>query len=107
MSILYLVILIGGLGCMSLLDRRFRLFFWRDGRRAAVVALIGLLFFVVWDLAGIALGIFERGASPISTGVLVAPEFPIEELFFLAFLCYLTMILVMGTRRMLDTRRRR
>lgn len=107
MSILYLLLLAGALGSMALLDRRFRLFFWRDAWRATVVAVIGLVFFVVWDLAGIALGVFQRGASPISTGVLVAPEFPIEELFFLAFLCYLTMILVLGARRMLDLRRRR
>jgi lycopene cyclase domain-containing protein len=106
-SILYLALLVGGLGCMALVDRRFRLFFWRDAWRAAVVALIGLVFFVVWDLAGIALGIFERGVSPISSGVLVAPELPLEELFFLAFLCYLTMILVLGARHVLDRRRRR
>jgi lycopene cyclase domain-containing protein len=106
-SILYLVVLVAALGSMTLLDRRLALFFWRDAWRATVVTAIGLVFFVVWDLAGIALGIFERGASPISTGVLVAPELPIEELFFLVFLCYLTMILIMGARRMLDLRRRR
>jgi len=42
--------------------------------------------------------------APISTGILVAPELPLEELFFLAFLCYLTMILITGSRRLLDRR---
>lgn len=106
MSFLYLLILVGAIGCMALLDRRFRLFFWRDTWRAVVVAVIGLVFFVVWDLLGIALGIFARGDSPLSTGILVAPELPIEELFFLAFLCYLTMVIIMGARRVLDERRR-
>ena len=107
MSILYLLILLGALGCMVLLDRRFRLFFWRDAWRATVVGVIGLVFFVVWDLLGIALGIFTRGEAPISTGVLIAPELPLEELFFLAFLCYLTMILIAAARLVLDRRRRR
>ncbi|NEN06053.1 lycopene cyclase domain-containing protein [Diaminobutyricibacter tongyongensis] len=107
MSILYLLSLLGALGCMVLLDRRFRLFFWRDAWRATVVGVIGLVFFVVWDLLGIALGIFARGEAPISTGVLIAPELPIEELFFLAFLCYLTMILIAGARLVLDRGRRR
>lgn len=106
MSFLYLLILVGAIGCMALLDRSFRLFFWRDTWRAVVVAVIGLVFFVVWDLLGIALGIFARGDSPLSTGILVAPELPIEELFFLAFLCYLTMVIIMGARRVLDERRR-
>jgi lycopene cyclase domain-containing protein len=103
-SILYLLILIGAIGCMVLLDRRFRLFFWRDTWRATVVGVIGLVFFVVWDLLGIALGVFSRGDSPISTGILIAPELPVEEIFFLAFLCYLTMVLVTGVRRILDRR---
>jgi lycopene cyclase domain-containing protein len=103
-SILYLLLLLGAIGCMVLLDRRFRLFFWRDAGRAAAVAVVGLVFFVVWDLVGIALGIFSRGEAPISTGILVAPELPLEELFFLAFLCYLTMILITGGRAFLDRR---
>lgn len=107
MSVLYLLILLGAIGCMVMLDRRFRLFFWRDGWRATVVGVVGLVFFVVWDLLGIALGIFSRGETPISTGIQLAPELPIEELFFLAFLCYLTMILITGSRRMLDRGRRR
>jgi lycopene cyclase domain-containing protein len=106
-SILYLFLLLGAIACMVLIDRRFRLFFWRDAWRATVVGVIGLVFFVVWDLAGIALGIFSRGEAPISTGILVAPELPVEELFFLAFLCYLTMILITGARRLLDRGRRR
>jgi lycopene cyclase domain-containing protein len=106
-SVLYLLILLGAIGCMVMLDRRFRLFFWRDGWRATVVGVVGLVFFVVWDLLGIALGIFSRGETPISTGIQLAPELPIEELFFLAFLCYLTMILITGSRRMLDRGRRR
>jgi len=91
MSLLYLLALLIALTGMVMLDRRFRLFFWVAPRRAAVVLLVGVPFFVVWDLAGIGLGIFFRGETSFMTGLQVAPELPIEELFFLTLLCYLTM----------------
>ena len=91
MGLVYLAALLVSLGCMTLLDWRFRLFFWRDAKRAAIVLAIGVVFFLAWDLAGIGLDIFYRGETDIMTGVLLAPELPLEEAFFLALLCYLTM----------------
>lgn len=104
MSLLYLACLLLSLGAMVLLDARFRLVFWRDARRAAIVLVVGLLFFLAWDAAGIALGVFARGDSPILTGVDLAPELPLEEVFFLLFLCYLTLVLISGARALLDRR---
>lgn len=101
MNALYLLTLLASLSCMVLLDRRFRLFFWRDARRAGLVLGVGVLFFVLWDVAGIALGIFLRGENNISIGLMLGPEFPVEELVFLIFLCYLTMVLFNGTRMIL------
>lgn len=105
MSLAYLAILAGGLACMALLDVRFRLVF-AAGRagRAALVVVLGLAFFLAWDLAGIGLGIFHRGENPVSTGVLLAPELPLEELVFLAFLCYLTLVLYTGALRVIAVR---
>lgn len=91
MSFLYLAALLVSLTGMVVLDRRFRLFFWADARRATIVLLVGVAFFVVWDLAGIGLGIFFRGDTELMTGLQLAPELPVEELFFLTLLCYLTM----------------
>ena len=105
MSVIYLLCLLGSLGAMVLLDRRFGLFFWSDARRAALVLVIGVVFFLIWDLFGIGLGIFFRGETALMTGLLLAPELPLEELFFLAFLCYLTMVLVTGTERILARRK--
>lgn len=105
MSALYLVLLLVSLGCMVLLDRRFALFFWDEPRRAALVLAIGTGFFVLWDILGIALGIFLRGQNEISTGLLLGPHFPVEELVFLVFLCYLTMVLFQGARRLFGARR--
>ena len=104
MTALYLLILLSTIVCMMLLDRRFALFFWRDARRASLVLGLGVLFFVLWDVAGIALGIFLRGQNDISTGIMLGPEFPVEELVFLVFLCYLTMVVFNGVRLLLDRR---
>ena len=91
MGILYLAALAIALTGMVVLDRRFGLFFWSDARRAAIVLAIGVVFFIVWDLFGIGLGIFFRGETEFMTGLQLAPELPLEELFFLVLLCYLTM----------------
>lgn len=91
MTLLYLAALLIALFGMVMLDRRFRLFFWRDVRRAAIVLVVGVLFFFAWDLAGVGSGIFFRGETSFMTGLQVAPEIPVEEIFFLALLCYLTM----------------
>ena len=91
MIVLYLLALLVALTGMVMLDRRFRLFFWRDARRATIVLLAGVVFFLAWDLAGVGGGIFFRGETSFMTGLQVAPEVPLEEVFFLALLCYLTM----------------
>jgi lycopene cyclase domain-containing protein len=90
-SLVYLAALLVSITGMAVLDRRFRLFFWSDARRAAIVLASGVVLFLVWDLLGIGLGIFFRGQTPFMTGVLVAPEVPVEEIFFLVLLCYLSM----------------
>jgi lycopene cyclase domain-containing protein len=91
MGLLYLLALLVSITGMVVLDRRFRLFFFRDARRASIVLAAGLVFFVCWDLAGIGLGIFFRGETSFMTGLQLAPELPIEEIFFLTLLCYLAM----------------
>ena len=91
MPFLYLVALAVALTGMVMLDRRFALFFWAAPRRAAIVLVTGVIFFLVWDLAGIGLGIFFRGETQFMTGLQLAPELPLEELLFLILLCYLTM----------------
>ncbi|GAA2871748.1 lycopene cyclase domain-containing protein [Paenarthrobacter ilicis] len=107
MGILYLVCLLLGITCMLLLDHRFQLFFWRDATAAAVVTSVGLAFLLAWDLAGIGLGIFLRGEGTIATGLMLAPELPVEEPVFLTFLVLCTMVLYTGARKLLDGSRKR
>ena len=91
MAFAYLLALGIALVGMVLLDRRFSLFFWACWWRAAIVLAVGVGFFLAWDITGIRLGIFFRGVTDFMTGWLVAPELPVEEVFFLTLLCYLTM----------------
>lgn len=102
MGLLYLAALLVALTGMVMLDRRFALFFWADARRAAIVLIAGIAFFVVWDLFGIGLGIFFRGETSFMTGLQVAHELPVEELFFLALLVYVTMNLYAFAGRVQD-----
>jgi len=101
----YLLALLVSLTGMVVLDRRFGLFFWRAPRAAAVVLAAGVLFLLAWDLIGISAGIFYRGETAFMTGLQVAPELPVEEVFFLTFLCYLFMNALQGARVLLERRR--
>lgn len=101
MGFLYLVILLVGIGCMLLIDFRFKLFFWHDPAVAMFISVIGVLLFVLWDLAGIAAGVFLRGESSFASGVVLAPEMPLEEPVFLLFLVLCIMVVFTGSMRLL------
>ncbi|HXD28449.1 MAG TPA: lycopene cyclase domain-containing protein [Arthrobacter sp.] len=92
----YLLVLLALLGCMALLDARFRLFFWARPLAAALVTALGLGYFLSWDLFAIAAGIFLHRESPLMTGLMLGPELPLEEPVFLLFLVYQTMVLFTG-----------
>ena len=99
MNALYLAALLVSLTGMVMLDRRFTLFFWQDALRATLVLTTGIVFFLIWDLTGIDAGVFFRGEGPWMTGILLAPELPLEEVFFLTLLCYMTMNVFVAVSR--------
>lgn len=105
MSLLYLTALLGSAAGMAALDLRFRLVLAAGGRRArsALIALgLGVAFFLLWDLAAIASGHYRTGESAAMTGIHLAPELPLEELVFVSFLAYLTLVLRALIARGLD-----
>ena len=104
---LYLAALIGSLIGLTLLDYKFKLVFFRDWLAGTVSLITGVAFFLVWDLFGIANGIFFRGETPGLTGLLVAPELPLEEVFFLTLLCYTTLQVFLVLGRIVHARRDR
>lgn len=103
-GLIYAGALLLSIACLLLLDRRFRLFYWRDPLAALIVTIVGLAFFLAWDAAGISLGIFLRGDAAIASGVVLAPELPIEEPLFLLFLVQCTMVAYTGAVRLLTQR---
>lgn len=95
----YLLILVLGLIGMGLVDYKFKLAFWGDLRRSAAAVGIGVLAFLAWDIAGIGLGIFFIGQTSWLTGVLLAPQVPLEEPVFLLLLCYSALMGYLGFER--------
>ena len=99
MQWLYLVSLIVSLAGLATLDWRHKVAFWDDARRSSLVIAIAVGMFIVWDVLGITLGIFFHGGSPYALPFRLAPEFPVEELFFLILLCYTTLMIYRGASR--------
>ncbi len=93
MSVVYLSALVLALLGTGLLDWRHRLaVFGGAPFRTAIIVGVGVVFFLVWDVVGIAEGVFFRGSGPWMTGILLGRELPLEEVFFLVLLCYSTLI---------------
>lgn len=103
----YLGALLVALSGLAVIDHRWRLAFWAHPRRAAVCVGVGVVGFLAWDVAGLLLGIFARGESPHMTGLLLAPDLPVEEAVFLTLLCYNALLAWRGLDRVLAARRTR
>lgn len=96
MQALYLALLLISIGGLAVIDWRYKLAFWNERKRTVLVVATGVGIFILWDILGIALGIFGHGAGRFNLPFVIAPEFPIEELFFLTLLCYNAVILYRG-----------
>jgi lycopene cyclase domain-containing protein len=103
---LYLLAILLSFAGIAALDVRFGLVVRRAPVRTVVAVALGTLFFVVWDLVGIATGVFVKGDSPLFVDVMLAPHLPLEEPVFLAFLCYLALVTWAAAERMLRARAR-
>lgn len=88
----YISILLFALAGFVLLDRKYQLVFWQNSKWAALTLMVGVTFFAIWDVAGIFTDIFFTGDSNYIIGLMIAPDFPVEELFFLTLLCYQSLI---------------
>ena len=88
----YLLGLCGAIACLMLIDYRYKLAFFYDKRRTITTLAAAIGLFIIWDILGIRLGIFFSGPSQLVLPVRLAPEFPLEELFFLLLLTYVTLV---------------
>jgi len=104
-SFIYLAALTFSLVGLVGLDHRHRLaVFAGHPWRALLAVSVGVAVFSVWDVVGIRAGVFFQGPGPYQSGVMVAPEFPMEELFFLTLLCYTALLTYLAVVRWLDSR---
>jgi lycopene cyclase domain-containing protein len=82
-----------------IIDWKWRLVWWQDALRAGIVVTIGWVLFIIWDLLGIGIGIFYPGQSAFMVHLTVWPGLPLEELLFLWFLAYQTLIIWEGYKK--------
>lgn len=101
---LYLAAILFSAAGIALIDRRWRLAAWQAPGRTAAAVGIAVAFFLAWDAVGIATDVFRKGDSALFLGIDLAPELPLEEVFFLAFLSYLALVTWSGAQRLLSRR---
>ncbi len=94
----YLAGLLVAIGCLVLIDWRYKLAFFAHWRRTVLTLGTAIGLFIIWDFLGIWLGIFYHGGSAFTLPVRIAPEFPTEELFFLFLLTYVTLLVYQFSR---------
>jgi lycopene cyclase domain-containing protein len=90
---LYLAIIVGGIVGMLLIDLRERLAIRVQPRATLLTIAVSVAFYSTWDAAGIFMGIFFEGNNNWLLGWFLAPEYPIEEFFFLTLLAYTTLVI--------------
>ena len=91
----YALILAISLSGLALLDWRHGLLMWRStsSRRAAFTTIGCLvLFFSIWDAAGIWLKIFYTNPRYVLGVYFFTPDFPLEEVLFLTLLSYVILL---------------
>ena len=107
MSWVYLVaLLLSSLG-VAAIDARWRLALFADARRAIVSVVVAALVLLLVDLGGIASGNFRLGDSQWMTGFEVLPHLPIEELVFIVFLAYVSLVAVCAAQTIMQRRSER
>ncbi|MBM3210481.1 lycopene cyclase domain-containing protein [Candidatus Saccharibacteria bacterium] len=99
MSWLYLAGLIFSIAGLTVLDKRYKLALFFKPKRTVLVLAIMISVFVVWDILGIGFNIFYKGDSAYLSGIVLGPEFPLEELFFLLLLSYVSLLSFLGGQR--------
>ncbi len=99
LSFLYLGALLISIAGLATLDFKYKLALGKN-KAYRCLLILSVAFFLIWDLAGIALGIFFRGGATHLTGITISNELPIEEIFFLIVLSYTGLILLKAFGRL-------
>ncbi len=92
MSYYYLLALALAFGGLLIADRKYRLVFFRNRQFAGYALLACVVFFFICDVIGIILGVFSTNSEWVSGIYVLTQDLPLEELCFLFFLGYVTLI---------------
>ena len=92
MQYYYLSALVLAFVAILLIDYRLRLAFYRDKKTTTYCLLASLGFFLAWDLTGVIADVFSTNQAWVSGLHLISSNLPFEELVFLFFLGYITLI---------------
>lgn len=93
MQYVYLLTLLVSLSGLATLDKKYGLALFWDLKKTLIALLAGLLFFLVWDVAGIVLGVFSTNQAWVSGLYVGTPDLPVEEFLFLILLNYQVILL--------------
>ncbi len=93
MKYLYLSILVFSLSGIGWYDYKKRIFLFCRPKQALTILLSLVGFFLLWDITGIVLGVFFTNQEFVSGLYFFTPNMPIEEIFFLTLVCYVSIIL--------------
>jgi lycopene cyclase domain-containing protein len=104
---LYLLAILSSAAGILVLDFRLHLLARRAPWTTLAAVGLGTAFFLAWDAAGILTGVFIKGGSPLLLGIDLAPQLPLEEPVFLAFLSYLALVAWAGADRLYARREAR
>lgn len=89
----YICVLLFSLSGLTFLDYQKKLAWFWDARKTALILVLNLSFFLIWDIVNIEAGIIATNPAWV-TGLYVGiPDLPIEEFLFLTLLGYQTLLL--------------
>lgn len=95
MSGLYALFLLVSIAGLGVLDWRYKLALFYKTKQSLAILGITQLVFILWDIAGVLLGIFRIGENDLLLGIRIG-EFPVEELLFLVLLNYTSLVAYRG-----------
>lgn len=91
----YLLTLIFGLSGLVLWDYIKKIALFKNTKAWAGVVGITVGLLLIWDILGLVLDIFHTNSRFVTGIFIVTPDLPIEEILFLTFLTYFTLLLDM------------
>lgn len=95
-ALAYLAVQAVSFAGIAVIDHRWKLAVFRAPAATVIAVTSAVALLLTWDVLGVRSGVFFRGQTDFMTGLQVAPEIPVEEVVFLAFLSYLALVCAMG-----------